>query len=297
MRRESTGRRASGRRNQGIKEPEIHECFGWRDDEIEVFFPPSLAGNAMLFRQTYGDSGLGYSLRYGFFGSNADDPHFDLYVYDHGERIPDDDGGVLRIHVAEMVNSLVAVSDPRSPVAADGHFPDTLAGDEFGKTGIHYLSTNGSFRRLDTGTVFGTAMVLFPFRGKFIKIRYSEPWCEKTPDTFEETFERIEENLLEGRPNLFNRVGAFLDSLDGLLFGSLKPEKRRLLQAARTLGIRPGASNKEAVLYHDYRTKLAEAEGRLTNDVRKRLDRARDIFLSRSDAADGIGEVEKGKTP
>lgn len=233
MRRESASCSTSGRGNQGICEPEIHECFGWRDDEIEVFFPPSLAGNTMLFRQTYGEPGLGYSLRYGCFGSDADAPHFDLYVYDHGESIPDGNGGVLRLHVTELVNSMVAVSDPRNPVAADGRFPDTPTGGEFGKTGIYYLSTNGSFRSPDTGAVFGTAIVLFTFRGKFIKIRYSEPWCEKTPDTFEETFECIEENLLGGRPNLFNSVGAFLNSLDGLLFGSLEPEKRRLLQAAR----------------------------------------------------------------
>ena len=112
MNRKSSGRRSAASSRGRAGEPAIERCFGWRDDEIEVFFPPSLAGNAMLFRQTYGEPGLGYSLRYGFFGSDADDPHFDLYVYDHGERIPDDDGGVLRIHVAEMVNSLER-KDPR----------------------------------------------------------------------------------------------------------------------------------------------------------------------------------------
>ena len=278
MKRKSIGSRSAAKGRGRAGNPSVEECIVWRDDEIEVEFPPTLAGNAMLHRQTYGDDGLGYSLRYGAYGTGAGSPHFDLYVYDHGQCIPDDEGGVFRIHVAEMVNTLVAISDPRNPAAEDGRFPDQLSGGQFDKTGIHYLSIQGSYRCPESGAVFGTAIVIFPFRGKFIKIRYSEPWSEKTPSTFEETFKRIERNLLDGRPNLFNRVADFLESLDGLLFGSLPRERKELLRASTFLEIPTDSDEEEAEAAGKLKLLQAEEDGICTNQFKKQIARAVAIF-------------------
>lgn len=297
MKRKSIGSRSAAKGRGRAGNPSVEECIVWRDDEIEVEFPPTLAGNAMLHRQTYGDDGLGYSLRYGAYGTGAGSPHFDLYVYDHGQCIPDDEGGVFRIHVAEMVNTLVAISDPRNPAAEDGRFPDQLSGGQFDKTGIHYLSIQGSYRCPESGAVFGTAIVIFPFRGKFIKIRYSEPWSEKTPDTFEETFERIERNLLEGRPNLFNRVADFLESLDGLLFGSLPRERKELLQASSLLEIPPDSDEYGAELAGELKKRRAEASGVCTDRLRKQVARAVAVFKKhrKQEAAANSGQATQSE--
>ncbi len=194
--------------------------LSWRDDDLKVEFPSSLAGNHLLGRQTYETAELGYSLRYGCSGTVKDAPHFDLYVYDNGDgEIPD---GISRPLVAQLAISMASISDSSNPLMADGRFPDELSVAKLEKTGIPLVASFGSFRDIKRNIPFGTAIVLFAYHGKYIKIRYSEPWTAKSPESIGVFFERIEERLFNPQPTMEEHVWRFLDSLDGLLYGAMK---------------------------------------------------------------------------
>ena len=276
MKQTSRGSHSTAESRASAVEPSLEECFSWRDDEIGVEFPHSLAGNVMLLRQTYGDDGLGYSLRYGACGVGDGVPHFDLYVYGHGEaEIPD---GLSPELVAQMAFTVTSVSDPNNPLTADGRFPDGLSIGSLEKTGIPVIACFGSYRNVELDVPFETAAILFAYRGRFIKIRYSEPLTEKTPDSLQETFNRFEESLLHERTTMQDRVSYFLQSLDGLLFASLPQERKELLQASTLLEIPMDSDGYAAELAGEMKQQRAEASGICTDQLRRKIARAVAVF-------------------
>lgn len=249
--------------------PDLQPCQTWQDDEIGVRFPSVLAGNRLFSRRIYEEKESGYSLRYGpgpevLFGPS---PHFDLYVFgDDASPVPD---GFTRELVAQMSRTVTDIGLPT--VSTEAHFPDSLTYGTLERTGIPFVGISGSFRAAKSRILFGTTAVLFPYRGKFIKIRYSEPRRDKTPATWEETFALFESRIFEPVESMEDRINRFMDSLDGLLFGALK-RIRPDLPAYYRLGVSPAASDDDVIqALHRKSRELLIPDPRGERDVRSFL--------------------------
>lgn len=212
----------------------------WTDETTGVTFPPVLDGNNLAARRNCGENGHDYSLRY-----EADDPgdvkpRFEILV--HGRAEPYVPDGYSEETVVELAKAVADVGAPDH--AADVHFADEPFCAMLRRTAVPYLIMPGSYRASESGALFGTMVVVFPFRGRYFRIRYSESWGEKRSKSPDEVFDIIADRLLRPHKSMLQRVSDFLDALDGLfhdVLAALQPDPSAYFR----LGVDPSVPDDE----------------------------------------------------
>ncbi|MCR5751136.1 MAG: hypothetical protein K6G91_04170 [Kiritimatiellae bacterium] len=140
-------------------------CSTWFDPVLQVEFPERLGGIPMVARRVYNSGGDNYSLSYGIKGGGV----FDLYVFtfDH-EPMADGVSAKSRAQLDEAAN-VVRLCYKNSKSLG------MMVGGKLPKCGLAYEWTSFlvKFPR-SVGRSMSIALV-FSWRNRFVKIRYSMP--------------------------------------------------------------------------------------------------------------------------
>ena len=211
------------------------------DNAVAMAFPPTIDEFRLVAGKGGRKPGADHFLRY-----ESEDPprgkaHFDIAVCGSAPLfVP---AGFSREHLAEMAKAVAAVGE--DPRAEDVRFGDDLFCGMLERTTIPFLVHRGSYREVGCDALFGTTVVVLPFRGKYFEIRYSEPWVEKGSKSADDILAIFMGGLARPHKSMESRVEGFLRALDGLLLDVLKSIQPDMVSWYR-LGVDPSVSDDEA---------------------------------------------------
>ncbi len=171
----------------------MRRCRTWVDPVLHVRFPGHIGDMALHSRTTYAAGDNDYSLRYDSDESGpveAGGRHLDLYAYTHdGNPIPDGIGERAQGEIDGLIASLRMLKQRgevyekvlESGLVGEGGLP---------KSGLQYLWTSHVLKFPGYPKSHMSVSILFGWRNRFIKVRYSEPIlhgklepCEAMPAT------------------------------------------------------------------------------------------------------------------
>ena len=168
-------------------------CRTYVDPVLHVQFPTAIGNLRMATRTTYQTGDYDYGIRY-----NSDESadlefggrHLDLYVYTRdGKLMPD---GMNE----KVVEQLKEAEEEIELAAKRGYYVKLkrlgmIVEGKLRKTGLKYMWFSNTMKFQERGKSHMSITLMFAWRNRFIKLRYSEPIldgkiepCEVLPDSF-----------------------------------------------------------------------------------------------------------------
>ena len=194
---------------EGVKQPPNtrRECRTWFDPVLRVTFPVRVGDFALSSRTTYQSGDFDYSLRYDSDESRAVQSgggHFDLYIFTRDNK-PMRDG--VNVKVQEQLRGAKA----GVKVAEEyGYYKNVKQLDMMGEgkmqnSGLNYLWTSHTLTFPNSSKPHQSITLVFAWRNRFIKIRYSEPIvkgevrpCETLPPSFVKVVDALDALIANG---------------------------------------------------------------------------------------------------
>ena len=163
---------------EGGKQPPNtrRECRTWSDPVLRVTFPEWVGDFALSSRTTFQSGDLDYSLRYDSDESRtvqSGGGHFDLYIFTR-------DNKPMRDGVNDKVLEQLREAKAGVKVAEEyGYYKDVkqlnmMVEGKMQNSGLNYLWTSHTLRFPNSPKPHQSITLVFAWRNRFIKIRYSE---------------------------------------------------------------------------------------------------------------------------
>ena len=200
-------------------------CRTHVDPVLHVQFPTVIGDLCMATRTTYRDGDYDYSIRY-----NSDEStdlqtggrHLDLYVYTRDDK-PMPDG--MNEKVVEQLKEASEMLELASKQGYYGKFKrlGMIVEGQLRKKGLKYMWFSNTMKFQDRGKSHMSITLMFAWRNRFIKFRYSEPIlgskiepCETLPDNFLKIVDVVDDLIVKAEAASKVDVYAIADPRLGL---------------------------------------------------------------------------------
>ena len=183
------------------------ECRTWSDPVLRVTFPERLGDLAMSSRTTFQSGDFDYSLRYDSDESRArgsGGKHVDLYIFTR-------DGKPMKDGVNDKVTEQAREAKAGVKVAEKyGYYKNVkqlnmMVEGKMQNSGLKYLWTSHTLTFPNSPKPHQSVTLVFAWRNRFVKMRYSEPIvegeampCETLPPSFVKVVDAFDALIANG---------------------------------------------------------------------------------------------------